>query len=117
MVMIGLAATAVLALLLSACDDEPTQEEAEDQFCSDVGDFLAALGELRDVDSDTPIDELEDANDELRATIDDISDDATLGEALDQIDTAVEDFSVELSQVLNDVNCGSGQGGQETSDE
>jgi hypothetical protein len=127
-------------------DDEPTQVEAQEQFCDDVGAYLAALGALRDVDRNTPIeefegaredvrvtydnmiasgqqvrevrlDELEEANDNLREAVDDIDDDATFQEALDSIKDEAEEVSVQLSQVLNDVDCGSGQGAQENSDE
>jgi hypothetical protein len=141
-----MAGAAAAMLLLAACDDEPTQEEAEEQFCDDVGALGAALGELRDVDNETSVedfeaaresvrnaydnvitsaqqlrevrlDDLQEANDNLRAAIDDIDDDASLDEALSSIDEEVEEVTLQLSQVLNDVNCGSGQGGQERSDE
>jgi hypothetical protein len=144
-ISIGAVAAASL-VLLGACDDEPTQEAAEEAFCDDAGVFLASLGALRDVDSDTSVedfdtaredvrvsyenlvasaqelrdvrlDDLEQANDDLRNAIDDIDDDASLQEALDSIDDEAEEVSLQLSQVLNDVNCGSGQGGQENSDE
>jgi hypothetical protein len=138
---------AVAALLvLAACDDEPTQAEAEEQFCEDTGAYLAALGALRDVDSDTTVDEfdqlrenvrtthdnlvasaaelrdvrlddLQEAQDNLRSAIDDIDDDASLQEARDSIEEEVDEVAQQTSQVLNDVNCGSGQGGQERSDE
>ena len=139
-------AAATLLVLLSACDDEPTQAEAEEQFCDDVGAFLASLGALRDVDDDTSVDdfeqarenartaydnmiasaeqlrevnveELQEANDNLRAAIDDIDDDATLQEARDSIEDEADEVAVQVSQILNDTDCGSGQGGQERSDE
>ncbi len=144
--LIVAASMVALLLLLAACDDEPTQDEANQQFCDDVGVFLASLGDLRDIDKDTPISEFEDArenvrvsydnmiasaaqvrdvrlddlqeaNDNLRAAVDDIDDDATLQEARDSIKDDVDEVSNQLSQALNDVNCGSGQGGQERSDE
>lgn len=142
---IGAAASAAL-LLLAACDDEPTQAEAEEQFCEDAGAYLAALGALRDVDKNTTVDEfdqirenvrtthdnmvasaeqlgevrlddLEEAQDNLRAAIDDIDDDASLQEARDSIEEEVDEVAQQTSQVLNDVDCGSGQGAQERSDE
>ena len=144
-IAIGAAAAASL-LLLSACDDEPTEEQAQEDFCDDAGAFLAALGALRDVDSDTSVedfediredvrttydnmvasaeqlrevrlDDLEQANANLRSAVDDIDDEASLEDARDSIQEEVEQFSEELSQVLNDVDCGSGQGAQENSDE
>jgi hypothetical protein len=140
------AAAAALLLLAAACDDEPTQQEAEDQFCDDAGEFLAALGALRDVDKDTTVDEfdqlrenartsydnmiasaeelrysrlseLEDAKSGLDQAIDDIDDDATLQEARASIEEEVDNVALEVSQALNDVDCGSGQGAQERSDE
>jgi hypothetical protein len=142
---LGGAAVAAL-LLLVACDDEPTQAEAEQQFCDDVGAYLAALGELRDVDENTTIDEfdqirenvltahdnmlasaqqlrytrvddLEEAESNLRSAIEDIDDDATLQEARSSIEDEVDEVAQQTSQVLNDVDCGSGQGAQERSDE
>jgi hypothetical protein len=127
-------------------DDEPTQVEAEEAFCDDVGAYTAALGAIQDADRNTPIDEfeglrenainayenminsaravgyarldeLEEANNELRAAVDDIDDPATVGEALDSVEEEVEQVSIEISQILNDVDCGSGQGAQERSDE
>jgi hypothetical protein len=142
----AVAATAGLALLLAACDDEPTEEEANEAFCNDVGDFLAALGELRDVDEDTSveefeetrelvrttyedmiqsaqgvrnarIDELNEANENLRAAVDDIDDDASLQEGLDSIEEEADAVSEEVAQMFNDVQCGSGQGGEEDREE
>jgi hypothetical protein len=127
-------------------DDEPTQVEAEEQFCDDAGAFAASMGALRDADDDTSLDEfeelrenariayenmirsletlryarleeIEEANDEFRAAVDDIDDEGTLGEALESIEDELEELSIELSQVMNDVDCGSGQGAQERSDE
>jgi hypothetical protein len=141
----GLLMTAVIVALLGAWDDEPTQVEAEEQFCDDVGVFLVALGDLRDVDSDTSIeefqesrenariaydnmiasaqevaearvDDLQEANDDLKAAVG-VDDDATLQEARDSIQDEADEVSKQISQLLNDVNCGSGQGAQENSDE
>jgi hypothetical protein len=147
MIFIALgAAAAASLLLLSACDDEPTEEQAQEEFCDDAGEFLAALGALRDVDSETSVDdfediredvrityenmiasaaelrevrldELEQANENLRGAIDDIDDDATLQEALSSIEEEADEVVLQLSQVFNDAECGSGQGGQENSDE
>ena len=59
-----------LLLLLAACDDDPTQDEANQQFCDDVGVFAAALGDLRDIDKDTPVSEFEDARENVRIAYD-----------------------------------------------
>lgn len=137
---------AVLAIGAVLSEDEPTQADADQQFCDDLGVFEAALGDLRDVDKGTPISEFEDtrenvriaydnmiasaeqvrdvrlddfqeANDNLKAAVDDIDDDATLQEARGSIKDEADEVSKQISQMLNDVNCGSGQGGQERSDE
>jgi hypothetical protein len=127
-------------------DDEPSQVEAEEQLCDDIGTFVAALGAIQDTDSDTSIEEfeelrdnvrtaydnmlasaqavrysrineLEDAFADLRSAIEDIDTDQSLQEARDSIEEEVEQASIEIAQIMNDVDCGSGQGGQERSDE
>ena len=66
---------------------------------------------------DVRLDEFQAANEAFREAVDDIDDEATFQEARDSIRDEAEEVSVQLSQVLNDVNCGSGQGAQENSDE
>jgi hypothetical protein len=147
MIFIALgAAAAASLLLLSACDDEPTEEQAQEDFCDDAGEFLAALGALREVDGDTSVEDFEDiredvrityenmiasaaelrevrldelnqANENLRGAIDDIDDDASLQEALSSIEEEADEVVLQLSQAFNDAECGSGQGAQENSDE
>ena len=69
--LIASASMVALLLLLAACDDEPTQDEANEQFCDDVGVFAAALGDLRDVDQQTrPSSEFEDARENVRTAYD-----------------------------------------------
>lgn len=146
-VLIAVAAILAVGVIVALVeDDEPTQAQAEEQFCDDVGAYLASLAALRDVDRDTPIEEFEDARENVRITynnmiasaqqlrdvrlddleqananlegaVDDIDDDATLQEALDSIKDEAEEVSIQLSQVLNDVDCGSGQGQEEKSSE
>jgi hypothetical protein len=146
LIAVGIGAIVVLGLFAFE-DDEPTQEEANEQFCDDVGEFTAAVAELRDVDRDTPIeefeetrdivrerydamiesargltdvrlDDLEEANNALRAAVDDIDDDASLQEALDSIEDEADEVATQIGQLLVGVEgCGSGQGGQELSDE
>lgn len=151
-IAVGLSVVCVLVLamviagLAGVWDDDPTQADANEQFCDDVGVFSAALGDLQDLDGDTPIDEfqenreqvriaydnmiqsafqvkdarvddLEEANNQLQAAIDDIDDDATLQEAKDAIEDEANEVSKQLGQMLNNVECGSDQGTQEQSDE
>jgi hypothetical protein len=146
LIAVGIAAMLILGLVAFE-DDEPTQEEANEQFCEDVGEFIAALGELRDVDEDTEIEDfeetreivveryeamiqsaanlreakiedVEEANEELRAAIDDISDEQSFEEALDSIEDEADELATQVSQLLAETeSCGSGQGAQERSDE
>ena len=146
LIAVGIGAIVVLGLFAFE-DDEPTQEEANQQFCDDVGEFTAAVAKLRDVDRDTPIEEFEEIRDivrarfdavvesagnltdvrlddfeeavnNLRAAIDDIDDDASLQEALDSIEDEADEVATQIGQLLVGVEgCGSGQGGQELSDE
>ena len=68
-VLIAVAAVLVVGVVVAIVeDDEPTQVQAEEQFCDDVGAYLAALGALRDVDVNTPIEEFEDARDDVLTT-------------------------------------------------
>jgi hypothetical protein len=146
LVIIGLGLAIFGALVLAACEDEPTEAEANERFCDSVGDLVAAFRNLEDLDRDSTIDEfqderdavaaswdamidsaagvadvrldeLNDARDDLQAAIDDVSDEATLGEALDSVDDEIANVTSELSQVLNDVNCGIESGGDSQSDE
>jgi hypothetical protein len=137
---------AVAAFGLAACDDEPTQAEANEAFCDAAANYVAALRDLRDLDQDSTVDELEDTRDQvaslydemveaaagvaevqldevdearndLRDAVDSISGEATLGEALDEVDDEITNVVSELSQVLNDVDCGTEPGDDIQSDE
>jgi hypothetical protein len=140
-------ALAVLPTFASTgCEDEPTEAEANEQFCDSAGDLIAALRNLRDLDRNSTVeefqdardqvatsydamiqaaadvaevrlDELAEARDDLQAAIDDVPEDAMLGEALGAVDDEVDNVTSELSQVLNDVNCGGESGGDSQSDE
>jgi hypothetical protein len=141
---IGLAAFAMFAF--SACDEEPTQAEANEQFCDSVGDFVGALRNMRDIDKNSTneefeqarddldesyeamiasaaavaevrIDDLVEAREELRSAVDDLSGDLTLEESLEAVDDEVEAVALETSQVLNDVDCGLESGDDIISDE
>jgi len=141
-ILIGIVAIAIAMFAFTACDDEPTQAEANERFCDSVGDLSAALRNLRDLDSDTTVEEyqderdqvtesyeamieaaasvvglrledLEESRDDLQDALDDVPEDATLGEALEAVDDEVDNVARELSQVLNDVDC-SGLPGEDT---
>jgi hypothetical protein len=146
-VLIAAVAVLVVGVVVALVeDDEPTQAQAEEQFCDDVGAFLAALGALRDSDVNTPIDEfeqtredvettynnminsaqqvrevrvdeLQQANANLRAAVEDINDEQSLSEALDSVKDEADAVAEQISSLFNDINCGSSQGAQENSDE
>ncbi len=87
-------------------DDEPTQVQAQEQFCDDVGAYLAALGALRDVDRNTPIEEFEDAREDVRITYENMIASAQqlpevrlddLQEANDNLRAAVDDIDDEAT--------------------
>jgi hypothetical protein len=132
-----LAAVGVLvcaAMALAACDDEPTQAEANEDFCDAMADYIAALRDVRDLDDDVSVeefeetrsraedayeamiqasagvvevrlDELEESREDLQAAYDDVSQDASVGEALEEVDDEIANVAREASQVLNDVSC------------
>jgi sirohydrochlorin ferrochelatase len=146
LIITALGVVMLAAFVFAACEDEPTQAEANERFCDSVGDLVAAFRNLEDLDRNSTIeevqderdqvveswdamidaaagvasvrlDELNDAWDDLQAAIDDVSDEATLGEALDSVDDEIANVTSELSQVLNDVDCGGESGGDSQSDE
>jgi hypothetical protein len=88
-------------------------EDSRENARTAYDNMIASAAQVRDV----RLDDLQNANENLRAAVDDIDDDATLQEAKDSIQDEVDEVSNQLSQSLNDVDCGSGQGGQERSDE
>lgn len=142
--LIGLLAASMFAFV--ACDDEDTQQEANEQFCDDTAELIASLRVIRELDSDSTIEEIEeardrartayenvlessvdvvesdlqalqDAFDELQAAIDDIDEGTSIGDALDQVDNEVEAFTQEAAKILNDVDCGSVGGSESNTEE
>ena len=131
-ILVGMMALSSLAL--AACDDKPTQEEANKQFCDDMGEFVASLRALRQLDSNSTIDEinaardrtresydrliasskdvahsrlddLQKARDNLQKAVDDIKPDATISEALSSVDDEIDDVAKAAAQVFNDADC------------
>src|SRR5262245_20050840 len=145
-------ATLILAGLLTAstiafvaCDDEPTQQEANEDFCDATAEMVASLRNIQDLDSDSTLDEIEDARarardahenmvatasgvvdarlddfneawDALEQAVDDLDEGATLSEALDDLQDEIDDVSTEAAELLNDVDC-SGVGDSESNSE
>jgi hypothetical protein len=58
--------------LLTACEDEPSADEARDALCDDLSAFRDATQELSDIDANSTVGELEDARDDLAAAWDDV---------------------------------------------
>jgi len=132
LVAIGLVAAAIV---VAACDDEDTQQRANEQFCDDAAELIASLRVIRDLDADTAtIDEIEDARDRARDAYEDminsaanvvdlrldelgeaydelqrairaIDDESTIPEALDAVDDELEAVALETAKVLNKVDC------------
>jgi hypothetical protein len=138
LILAGLLTASMLAFV--ACDDEPTQQEANEQFCDDAAELVASLRVIRDLDRDSTLDEVEEARDraqqawdnmiasaegvvdvrlddaqqaydDLIAAVDEIDSEDTIGEALESVDDEVENLAKQTSTLLNDVNCG-GVGGE-----
>ena len=138
--ILALAGLLAASMIIAACDDEPTQQEANEQFCDDTAEFIASLRVIRDLDADSTIDDveearerareafenmvessagvtearlddLEDAYDELRRAVDDIDDESTVGDALESVDDELEEVAVATALIYNDVNCGGANGG------
>jgi hypothetical protein len=138
LILVGLLTASMLAFV--ACDDEPTQQEANEDFCDATAELVASLRNIQDLDSDSTLEEIEDARertrdareamiatsedvvdarlddfneawDALGDAIDDLDEGATLSDALDDLDDEIQDVSSEAAQLLNDVDCGgSGSG-------
>jgi hypothetical protein len=144
LILVGLLAVSMFALV--ACDDEPTQEEANKEFCDDMGEFVASLRVIEDLNSDSTIeevegarertrtaysnllesavgvvevqiDDLQDAYDELLAAVDAIDDEATIAEALDSVDDEISNVATEAGIVFNDVDCENASSDQKQSNE
>ena len=143
LVLLGLFTASVLVFV--ACDDEPTQQEANEQFCDDTAEFIASLRVIRDLDPESTIEEIQEARDravdahedmvasaegvvdarlddlqtawaDLQSAVQGLDDDATLEQALDDVDDELDEASSEAAQVLNDVDC-SGVGSEGDSEE
>lgn len=139
----GLMAATMLGFV--ACDDEDTQQAANEQFCDDTAEMVASLRAIQDLDADSTIEEIDaarerarDAHEDLVASaegvvdarlddfnaawdalaqaVDDLDEGATLSEALNDLEDEIQDVSTEASQLLNDVDC-SGVGSEGNSEE
>ena len=124
----------VVGVALTACDDDPSEEEASSAFCSDLdalGDALDAYGDLdaqstideveeaqEDVASayedvldsgadvtDARLDDLESAFDDLDASVDDVSGEDTVGEAITSIAANAQAVEAARADVRSAVNC------------
>jgi predicted nucleic acid-binding Zn-ribbon protein len=143
LILAGLLTASMVAFV--ACDDEPTQQQANEDFCDAAAELVASLRNIQDLDSDSTLDEIDDARarardaredmiaaaggvveakldefndawDALQQAVDDLDEGATLDEALDDLQDEIDDVSTEAAQLLNDVDC-SGVGSEGNSDE
>jgi predicted nucleic acid-binding Zn-ribbon protein len=143
LILAGLLAASMFAFV--ACDDEPTQQEANEQFCDDVAELVASLRAIEDLNADSTLEEIDAARerardaredmiasatdvveveldefneawDALQEAVDDLDEGSTLSDALDELEDEIQDVSTEASQLLNDVDC-SGVGSEGNSDE
>jgi hypothetical protein len=143
LLLAGLMAATMFAFV--ACDDEDTQQAANEQFCDDTAELVASLRAIQDLDADSTIEEIDDARarardahedlvasaedvldarlddfnaawDALGQAIDDLDEGSTLSQALDDLEDEIQDVSTEASQLLNDVDC-SGVGSESNSEE
>lgn len=143
LILAGLLMASMVAFV--ACDDEPTQQEANEDFCDATSELVASLRNIQDLDSDSTLDEIEDARtrardarenmiaaasgvtearldefneaaDVLQQAVDDLDEGATLSDALDDLQDEIDDVATEAAQLLNDVDC-SGVGSEGNSDE
>lgn len=134
------------SLALAACDDKPTQQEANKQFCDDMGEFVASLRALHELDSGSSIDEinaardrtresydrliesskdvahsrlddLQKARDDLQKAVDDVKPDSSISEALSSVDDEIDDVVTAAAQVFNDADCENASSDQQQSGE
>ncbi len=96
------AALALSGSLVSGCTSEPSQEEAEAAVCDSNAEVQAAVADVAALDADSTFDEVEDAEQGLSSSVDQLREsaadvpeaDATaVSAARDEIASAVEEVS------------------------
>lgn len=121
---------AVLSVSLIACGDE----EAEASLCDSLGSFETAVTNLRELDSDSSKEELEAARDDvgdaleqviedasdlagirldslqtafgdLRAAIDDLPDDTSVSDAVDELEPQLDAIGTAFQGIFAGLNC------------
>ena len=144
LILAGMLVASMIAFV--ACDDEDTQQAANEQFCDDTAELLASLRVIRDLDADSTIEEVDDARerarnayenvleslaglaeadvDALQAAYDDLQSEiaqidggTSVGDALEQVDDAIEEFAKQAALILNDVDCSGLEDFESQSDE
>ena len=112
-ILVGIMAFSSLALV--ACDDKPTQQEANKQFCDDMGEFVASLRALHELDSGSSVDEINAARDRTRESYDRLIESSKdvaharlddLQKARDNLQKAVDDVKPDssISDALSSVD-------------
>jgi len=134
LILAGIAVLAMAMFALAACDDEDTQAEANEAFCDAAANYIAALRDVQDLDTDSTTEEVEeaadvardaydemieasaqvvevrldavqDARDDLQTAIDNVGEETSIGDALDEVDDEITNVVSEVAQVLNGVAC------------
>jgi hypothetical protein len=122
------------ALVLGACSDDETEEEATSSYCSDLAALGTALNAYGDLNASSTIDEVEQAQedvadayqavqdsaadvadarlddleaayDELAASVNDISGDDTVGEAITNIATQANAVEAARADLFSSADC------------
>lgn len=92
---------AVLAVAAIACDDEPSEEEAVAQLCSDLTQLQAADAPFDDLGAASTIDEVEAANDAYSDALGDVV--GSAGDVAEVRAQPIEDAYADLDQAINDI--------------
>jgi hypothetical protein len=124
------------ALVLGACDDDPSEEEATTAYCDDLSALGDALNVYADLGVDSTIDDVEQAQDDvadayeavqdsaadvadarlddlegaydsLASSVDDISGEDTVGEAITTIASQANAVEAARADLVSSANCAS----------
>lgn len=100
----GLALLLLLALALVACGEEQTSEEARQQLVTDLDAFKATITNMEGVSATTTVDELKAKRDEAQAAWDKVVESAAnVKEAeIGQVQTAWDDLAASIDDLSGD---------------
>jgi hypothetical protein len=100
--LVTISVMAGAALVLGACSDDPSEEEAAAAYCSDLDALGDSLGAYADLGVDSTIDEVEEAQEDVADAYEAVQDSgADVAEArLDDLEAAYD----ELASSVNDIS-------------